>query len=87
MLFVETSLQTLCDAHEGDNHSALADLIKERSSLTGWEAWTSLLREQLAMDGCFEEQHSLSVNGNSNGSSDGNTVNNSKPLGLKATSD
>ena len=48
MRFVEYSLQTLCDAHQGDGRRALADLIQERSSFSGWETWTALLREQLA---------------------------------------
>ncbi len=45
--FVEVSLQTLCDAHEGDDTKVLSELIQERSEFSGWEAWTSLLREQL----------------------------------------
>lgn len=49
MRFVEYSLQTLCDAHPGDAHSVLLDLVNERSSFSGWETWTSLLKEQLAM--------------------------------------
>ncbi|MBX7145045.1 MAG: hypothetical protein K1X79_11385 [Oligoflexia bacterium] len=47
MRFVEASLQTLCDAHPGDNEQVLMDLVRERGALSGWEAWTSLLREQL----------------------------------------
>ncbi len=46
MRFVEYSLQTLCDAHPGDEPEVVLDLINERSSMSGWEAWTSLLREQ-----------------------------------------
>lgn len=45
--FVEYSLQTLCDAHPGDNEQDLTDLINERSGFTGWENWTTLLSEQL----------------------------------------
>ena len=48
MNFVEASLQTLCDAHDGDDYQTLCELIRERSQLSGWEAWTSLLQEQLA---------------------------------------
>ena len=47
MRFVEYSLQTLCDAHPGDHLQVLNDLVNERSSLAGWEAWTNLLHEQL----------------------------------------
>lgn len=47
MRFVEVSLQTLCDAHPGDSGKELRDLVNERSELTGWDAWTSLIREQL----------------------------------------
>lgn len=67
MRFVEMSLQTLCDAHTGDSYSALVDLIGERSSLTGWEAWTSLLRQQLAMDGRIEEGSNTSAASNKEG--------------------
>ncbi len=49
MRFVEYSLQTLCDAHPGDPHNVLVDLVNERSSFSGWENWTSLLKEQLAL--------------------------------------
>lgn len=47
MRFVERSLQTLCDAHHGDSPQVLRELMRERSELNGWEAWTALLREQL----------------------------------------
>lgn len=50
MRFVEYSLQTLCDKHKGDDRNDLMDLINERSEFTGWESWTSLLREQLVAD-------------------------------------
>jgi hypothetical protein len=46
MRFVEYSMQTLCDAHPGDQQQTIVDLINERSDLSGWEAWTNLLREQ-----------------------------------------
>lgn len=49
MVFVESSLQTLVDAHDGDDEEALTELIDERTSLTGWEAWTTLLSEQIAL--------------------------------------
>lgn len=45
--FVENSLQTLCDAHPGDQPGILLEMIRERSELAGWETWTSLLEEQL----------------------------------------
>jgi len=47
MRFAEASLQTLCDAHPGDTAQELKDLVNERSELTGWDAWTSMIREQL----------------------------------------
>lgn len=50
MRFVEYSLQTLCDAHPGDAQTVLLDLVNERSEFSGWEAWTSLLKEQLAAE-------------------------------------
>ncbi|WKZ57460.1 MAG: hypothetical protein QY326_01980 [Bdellovibrionota bacterium] len=45
--FVEASLQTICDAHPGDSEAELAQVVSERSELSGWESWTSLIREQL----------------------------------------
>lgn len=48
MRFVEYSMQTLCDAHPGDEKQTILDLINERSDLSGWEAWTNLLREQVS---------------------------------------
>ncbi len=48
MKFVESSLQMLCDAHPGDSHEDMRELINERNEFTGWEAWTSLLREQVS---------------------------------------
>jgi hypothetical protein len=76
MRFVLSSLETLCDAHPGDSPEALYELIQERSELTGWETWTSLLHEQLSAkqfdegrspesDGMFETfggpQHRVSL--------------------------
>jgi hypothetical protein len=45
--FVESSLQTLCDAHPGDQPTTMLEMIHERRELAGWETWTSLLEEQL----------------------------------------
>lgn len=47
IIFVEKSLQTLCDAHPGDCQSSQRDLINERSSLSGWESWASLFSQQV----------------------------------------
>lgn len=47
MRFVESSLQTLCDAHPGDTPEAIQELILERSQMSGWEAWTSLVNQQI----------------------------------------
>ena len=48
--FVELSLQTLCDSHPGDDLDMLSELIRERSQMKGWEAWTRLLEEQVSVD-------------------------------------
>lgn len=48
--FLENSLQTLCDAHDGDSPETLKELIEERSGLRSWEGWTSIVREQLASE-------------------------------------
>jgi len=50
MRFVEASLQTLCDSHQGDSLTTLAEMIQERSGFSGWESWTSLLNEQLVLE-------------------------------------
>lgn len=51
MRYVEASMQSVSDLHPGDSLSVLSDLIHERSELSGWEAWTSLLGQQIAMSG------------------------------------
>jgi hypothetical protein len=38
--FIEASLQTLCEVHPGDTEGELQELAGERSSCSGWEAWT-----------------------------------------------
>ena len=38
--FIEESLQTLCEVHPGDSEGELQRLATERSSSSGWEAWT-----------------------------------------------
>jgi type II secretory pathway pseudopilin PulG len=48
--FIESSLQTLCDAHDGDSPEVLQDIVRERSGMRGWEAWTSIVNEQLSSD-------------------------------------
>ena len=60
MRFVETSLQTLCDAHPGDTPRTMEELIQERSGMSGWEAWTTLINEQIKHAGASEEDSSES---------------------------
>jgi hypothetical protein len=48
MHFVESSLETLVDAHEGDSRGELIELIAERADFPGWENWISLVQQQLA---------------------------------------
>lgn len=48
MDFVNTSMQTLCDAHPGDSEADLSQLVQERASFAGWETWASLLEQQLS---------------------------------------
>ena len=50
MRFVESSLQTLCDAHPGDSIEILWDMVHERSEFPGWQTWASLLDQQLLAD-------------------------------------
>jgi hypothetical protein len=33
-------MQTLSEVHPGDSHQELQELATERSSCSGWEAWT-----------------------------------------------
>ena len=50
MKFVESSLQTICDAHPGDSEQDLIGLIEERSGFSGWETWTALIGEHIQND-------------------------------------
>ena len=68
--FLESSLQTLCDAHEGDEPLVLEELVEERAGLRGWEAWTRIVMEQLASENTMEREASRSQ---SNGVSNGHT--------------
>ncbi len=66
--FIEYSLQTICDAHPGDDEQDLTDLINERSGFTGWESWTTLLSEQLlskatVSNGTSDNFPKIAVNG------------------------
>jgi type II secretory pathway pseudopilin PulG len=51
--FLESSLQTLCDAHDGDDPNVLEELVEERLGLRGWEGWTRIVKEQLASEDSF----------------------------------
>lgn len=46
--FIVDSLKRLADAHPGDDKFALIDLMKERSKFSGWEAWSTLVKEQVS---------------------------------------
>ena len=48
--FIENALQALCDAHQGDSTFEMQQLIMERSDLTGWSTWASLVREQIFIE-------------------------------------
>lgn len=56
MRFIESSLQTLCDAHPGDSPQVMHELIQERSEMSGWEAWTSLINEQIRLADATEQE-------------------------------
>jgi hypothetical protein len=47
--FIEQSLETLCDAHDGDTRTELIEMIHERAESPGWETWTSLLEQQVGL--------------------------------------
>jgi len=47
LLFVENSLQTLCDRHPGDSPDDLGALAAERSDFSAWKNWAALIEEQL----------------------------------------
>jgi len=38
--FIEASMQTLSEAHPGDSADEVQEIASERSSCSGWEAWT-----------------------------------------------
>jgi len=45
--FLEASLQTLCEVHPGDSENDLKEVSSERSSSSGWEAWTRNIQTSL----------------------------------------
>jgi hypothetical protein len=46
--FLEASMQTLCEVHPGDAENELEELAQERSSASGWEAWTRNVQSSLS---------------------------------------
>jgi len=50
MRYVETSLQTLMEAHPGDSMNERTALISERESMTGWENWTRTHEESIVRE-------------------------------------
>ena len=45
--FVESSLETLVDAHEGDVARELPQIMRERKGFPGWEGWISIVQQHL----------------------------------------
>jgi hypothetical protein len=45
--FVEDALRAISEAHPGDSEEVLAEVMRERSSTTGWDAWTRNVQEML----------------------------------------
>jgi hypothetical protein len=45
--FLEAALQAICEAHPGDSTDVLKEVVRERSNLSGWDAWTRIARETL----------------------------------------
>lgn len=72
--FIESSLQTLCDAHEGDTLEILNELVAERRGLRGWETWARIVTEQLASEHLTSEHFMItkheSVPDNSQGTNE-----------------
>ena len=54
--FIESSLDTLVDAHPGDSETIIMELINERSEFLGWENWSALVREQMVATKGFESE-------------------------------
>jgi len=47
--YVVESLETLSEAHQGDNETTMNDLLSERESAPGWENWCRLLKQRLEL--------------------------------------
>ena len=47
--YVVDSLEALEKAHPGDDIGELDNLLKERADAPGWETWSRLLRQRLAI--------------------------------------
>ena len=47
MSYVAESLSTLTQAHPGDEHSDMFQLLRERQNAPGWENWSRLVQQRL----------------------------------------
>ena len=56
--YVAESLNTLLQAHPGDDSDDLAHLLKERKDSPGWENWARLLGQRLDL---LREQEPLAL--------------------------
>jgi hypothetical protein len=45
--FLEAALQAISEAHPGDSKEVLQEVVRERSSSSGWDAWTRSVQETL----------------------------------------
>jgi hypothetical protein len=45
--FLEAALQAISEAHPGDSADVLKEVVRERSNVSGWDAWTRSVQETL----------------------------------------
>lgn len=45
--FLEAALQAISEAHPGDSTDVLKEVVRERSNISGWDAWTRSVHETL----------------------------------------
>ena len=54
MEYVVESLEILTQAHPGDEHSEMLEMLRERQNAPGWENWSRLLRQRINIVGQYE---------------------------------
>ena len=62
MEYVAESLETLNNAHPGDQDSDMQAMVNERKEMPGWEGWVRVLRQQMEQSQLQEKPEALKAN-------------------------